>query len=284
MKSYHLAIIVLLLVACSGPGRLNKEIAAKTNNDSTAIIHSLAEPSQKNYVVYITPGGNKILLRRVDLQFGEASSTVSDSVSVDEEILVSGVAGSLGNHGGADDPFLGSVRPTVKTSYSSQSYKTFPTIPALYRSLKSKEFMNDLAIGHSDARVSYEDRNVKVKTAYLYTITIEKDNDFHLLIGNTPVYDPSTTRVFNAEIPGVPRVGSETTKQHVRELRRKVLRIFSAIPVCGKKGYLQEYTKISINGSLFYDSHHKSTPAKCKEVIGESAWEIHPVRDIEGLN
>jgi len=284
MKCYYFGTIILLAISCSGPGKLSKEIATKTNNDSTAVIYSLAEPSQKKYVVYVTPGGKKILLKREGSQLDEPISTASDSVRLGEEVLVSHVAGTVGNSGGVDDPFTGSVRPTVKTSYSTKSFETFATIPALYRSLKSKESMNNLAIGHSDVRVTPENRNVKIKTAYLYTITIEKDNDFHLLIGNTPVYDPSTTRVFNAEIPGVPRNGSEETKQHVRELRRKVLRIFSAIPLCGKKGYLQEYTKISISGSLFYDSHHKSTPAKCREVEGESAWEIHPVWDIKGLN
>ncbi len=122
-----------------------------------------------------------------------------------------------------------------------------------YKRKGPKEFMNDLSIGHADSRVAYEDRNVIIRKAYLYTITIEDDNDFHLLIGTTAVYDPATTRVFNAEVPGVPTNGSAATKEHIRELREKLLNIFNGIPVCGRNGYLQQYTKIFIRGSLFPD-------------------------------
>ena len=284
LKYYHFTAIIFLLFSCSGPGKIRKQIAVKTNNDSTSIIHSLTESSDKEYVIYITPDGRKLLLKNDSLQMVRPASISYDSISVNMDIIETAGAGELGNHGGVDDPFTGVVRPTVKTSYSSKSYESFGSIAALYRSLKSKEFMDNLSIGHSDDRVSFENRNVKITTAYLYTITVESDNDFHLLIGNTPVYNPGTTRVFNAEIPGVPRDGDMATKQHVRELRAKLLRIFSAIPVCGNRGYLQEYTKITIRGSLFYDTQHKSNPAKCKDVEGESAWEIHPVWDIQGLN
>ncbi|MBX9782112.1 MAG: hypothetical protein K2X48_02355 [Chitinophagaceae bacterium] len=114
-----------------------------------------------------------------------------------------------------------------------------------------------------------------------YTITIEGDNDFHLLIGNTPVYEAGVTRVFNAEIPGVPPNGTTAEKNKIKQLRAKLLQQFGGIPVCGRNGYLQEHTKIRISGSLFYDTQHKSNPAKCRDVEGESAWEIHPVLDIE---
>lgn len=107
------------------------------------------------------------------------------------------------------------------------------------------------------------------------------DNDLHLLIGNTPVYQEGTTRVFNAEISGIPPNGTAEQKQHMEELRAKAIAEMSDIPLCGRSGYLQSHRRIKIKGSLFFDSHHASKPARCREVEGESAWEIHPVYDIE---
>jgi len=140
--------------------------------------------------------------------------------------------------------------------------------------------MNGLGIGNKNERNEFENRNVFIEKAYLYTITLLEDNDLHLLIGNTPTYVEGVTRVFNAEISGVPVSGSSETKDRIRNARQKAINVFKGIPLCGRKGFLQSNNKIWIKGSLFYDTHHISAPAKCREVEGESAWEIHPVWDI----
>ena len=277
MKTFFIIVLSGLVISCSNNRKITRIINEKTNHDTTARVYSLLQSTDKPFAYYVTPGGEKILLQKIQPE--EPERIIGDSVAVAVTTAAAGVGGA-----GADDPFTGSVRATAKTTYSTAANQTYSTIRGLYNSLESKEFMNDLSIGSNDNRVTYEDRNVIVKKAYLYTITIEADNDFHLLIGTTAVYDPATTRVFNAEVPGVPTNGSEATKEHIRDLREKLLNIFNGIPVCGRNGYLQQYTKIYIRGSLFYDSHHKTNPAKCREVEGESAWEIHPVWDIRRLN
>lgn len=275
MKTILFLLLSGILFACSNSKKINRIIKEKTNNDTTARVSSLSEISDKPFVYYVTPGGQKILLKKIPAQVNSSDS--ADMVTM--RAAASGVGGA-----GADDPFTGSVRKTVKTTYSTATYRSYATIRGLYSSLKTKEFMDALNIGHTDSRTTYEDRNVILRTAYLYTITIENDNDFHLLIGNTAVYEPGVSRVFNAEVPGVPTTGSASTKAHIRDLRVKLLNIFNGLPVCGRNGYLQEYTKIYISGSLFYDTQHKSNPASCREVEGESAWEIHPVWEIKKID
>ncbi|MEP7164291.1 MAG: hypothetical protein ABI741_06335 [Ferruginibacter sp.] len=277
MKAVIIFLISGLVISCSSNKKINRIIGEKTNHDTTARVYSLLDTTNKLFAYYITPGGRKVLLQKIEPE--ERGVIIGDSVVTSMAPAGAGVGGAS-----ADDQFTGSIRATVKTTYSTAADQSYATIRSLYSSLESKTFMDGLNIGHSDSRVMYEDRNVIVRKAYLYTITIENDNDFHLLIGTSAVYDPATTRVFNAEVPGVPATGSAATKQHIRDLRAKLLTIFNGIPVCGRNGYLQQYTQIYISGSLFYDTQHKTNPAKCREVEGESAWEIHPVWDIRKLN
>ncbi len=273
---YLYVLLLLAFTACNSGRRISNGTARKIFNDSTARVMSLEEPTNRELVYYITPAGKKILLKRISGQAELAPAShpaiLRDTVEESGPVRDSRV--------GANDPFTGSVRKTPKTTYSDKAYKSYRTIPALFRKLESNDFMRGLAIGHKDERVEQEDRNVIIEKAYLYTITVEGDNDLHLLIGNTPVYKKGVTRVFNAEISGVPRDGTAEEKKHFKELREKMIREMSDIPLCGRNEYLQSHRRISIRGSLFFDSHHATKPARCQEVEGESAWEIHPVWDI----
>jgi hypothetical protein len=278
---YFIAAAAVLLIACSGNRRITQPVAKKTLNDSTARIYSLDQQSDKDVVYYITPSGKKIFLRKINPETPPPvtiTERVADSVQVIMRADV--VPGSLASGAEPDDPFTGSIRAIPKTTYSTKNTESFRTIPALYRKLESKEFLNGQGIGNRNERTAWEDRNVKIGKAYLYTITIEDDNDLHLLIGNTPSYVEGVTRVFNAEISAVPVNGTTEVKNHIRDLRRKVLAELGDIPLCDRVGYLQSNHKISIRGSLFYDTHHKTKFTKCNEVEGESAWEMHPVWDI----
>lgn len=274
---YTYVLILFAFTACNSSRRISTRLANKVFNDSTARVYSLEEQTDRDLVYYVAATGKKILLKKIPgqaiLPLSAHHAILMDSVS-DDEVPI------RNNRVGANDPFTGSVRKIPKTTYSDKAYKSYRTIPALFRKLESNDFMRSLAIGHRNERVEQEDRNVIIVKAYLYTITVEGDNDLHLLIGNTPVYKKGVTRVFNAEISGVPGDGTAEEKQHFIELREKAIREMSDIPLCGRNGFLQSHRRISIRGSLFFDSHHATKPAKCREVEGESAWEIHPVRDI----
>ncbi|MEQ1675952.1 MAG: hypothetical protein ABL876_04605 [Chitinophagaceae bacterium] len=276
---YILPLLVLVLMSCNNSRRMSRNLTEKVFSDSSARVYSLDQPTTREYVYYITPDGEKVLLKKINGSTDPPRRLLRrvnrDTVNIDApptplEIRVDAAA-----------PFTGSIRATPKTTYSNKPVEKFRTIPALYRKLKSNEFMKDLGIGRSEVRNPLEDRNIRIEKAYLYTITVEDDNDLHLLIGNTPSYQEGVTRVFNAEISGVPRTGSQEVKDHILELRRRALRAMGNIPVCGRNGFLQSNKRITISGSLFFDSHHASKPARCREVEGESAWEIHPVRTIE---
>lgn len=269
---------IALLSACSGNRRISKAQAKKVLNDSTARIYSMNQISDRELTYYVTPDGKKILLRKVK-GFNTRETVIMEDTVITESLMTDPEPGSVARKAKPNDPFIGSVRITPKTNYSTKKNESFATIKALYRKLKSKEEMDDLHIGHSDERDAMEDRNIVIKKAYLYTITIEKDNDLHLLLGNTPSYIQGTTRVFNAEISAIPPDGTTEIKNHMIDLRKKAIGLLGAIPQCGKVGYLQSNHRFSIRGSLFYDTHHTGSPAKCREVEGESAWEIHPVFD-----
>ena len=279
MKPYLIFIAALVFSACTTGNKVNRAILRDVRRDTAARVFSLTQPSDKAFVLLVPSSGKKILLQNTGFDSATVFHTEIRRDTAERSFTARAFTSSL--HAAADDEFKGSVRGTVKTTYSDKPFEKFASVAKLYQSLKPAEFMNDLNIGNKDERSAFEDRNVIIRKAYLYTITIETDNDLHLLIGNTPVYDPQKTRVFNAEIPGVPKNGDAATKKHIRDLRENVLSLFNGIPECGKNGYLQQNHKIRISGSLFYDTHHKTNPAKCNEVEGESAWEMHPVWKIK---
>jgi hypothetical protein len=279
---YFIIFLLYTFASCSSERRINKATARNVFEDSTARISLLDDTPDRELAFFETPDGKKILLKKYngpqenpgrDLQ-----PVREDTIRIMETVELMSVASSL--NAGAGDLFTGSVRAFPKTNYSSKKYEKFKTIPALFRKLPSPQTMKDLGIGHKNERVTEEDRNVRIEKAYLYTITVEPDKDLHLLIGNTPVYKAGVTRVFNAEISGVPPDGTTEEKNQMKNLRAKAIAAMGDIPLCGRTGFLQAHRRISIRGSLFFDSHHASKPAKCREVEGESAWEIHPVKDI----
>lgn len=266
-----------MLAACTGNRRITRPIAKKVLSDSSARIYSLEEQSDKEVVYYVTPSGKKILMRKVKDFHPPARAPRPDTMAA---IMADAAPGTVAHKAGPNDPFTGKIRVAPKTSYSKKPKETFPTIAVLYRKLKSPDYMNNLHIGNKEERVNEEDRDIVISKAYLYTITIETDNDLHLLIGNTPSYIQGTTRMFNAEISAIPPDAPADVKEHMRQLRSQAIRETGAIPLCGRVGYLQSNHRIRLRGTLFYDTHHTGSPARCDEVEGESAWEIHPVWEI----
>lgn len=279
---YAIVILLLYCTACSSERRISKPATQIVFSDSSARVYSLKEKTDKELSYFITADGKKVLLKKYTgpQELPPPPVRINDSVRIDASLLPMGAAASRSFAADDNDPFTGSIRTIPKTTYSNKKYEKFRTIPALFRKLPSAEKMKDLDIGRKNERVEEEDRNVWIEKAYLYTVTIEDDNDLHLLIGNTSVYKPGKTRVFNAEISGVPLNGTAEEKEQMRSLRKKAMANMLDIPLCGRNNYLQVNRRISIRGSLFFDSHHATKPARCREVEGESAWEIHPVRDI----
>lgn len=281
---YYIVILLLYCTACSTERRISKPATQTVFSDSSARVYSLKEKTDKELSYFITADGKKVLLKKYtgpqEIPPPPPPVHINDSVRIDASMMPMAAAASRSFAADDNDPFTGSIRTIPKTTYSNKKNEKFRTIPALFRKLPSAEKMKDLNIGRKNERVEEEDRNVWIEKAYLYTVTIEDDNDLHLLIGNTSVYKPGKTRVFNAEISGVPPNGTAEEKEQMRSLRKKAIANMLDIPLCGRNNYLQVNRRISIRGSLFFDSHHATKPAKCREVEGESAWEIHPVRDI----
>ncbi|MBI3511137.1 MAG: hypothetical protein HY064_10775 [Bacteroidetes bacterium] len=181
------------------------------------------------------------------------------------------------------DIFLGKIRATAKTSFSSVTADTFSTIDDLRATLASDEYMHVSDAQHNDSpRTPEENRNVVIKDVYVFGIKREDDNDYHLILGSKP-----ETYVFQnymtAEISGLPSTSSSsyTTLKTVRDIFKTQM----GVAVSKELVYYATFKNPPIHltyigGSLFFDNHHYGQHSRVEEYQVCSSWEIHPVTTI----
>lgn len=180
------------------------------------------------------------------------------------------------------DNFHGTDRKTAKTSISSASETTFADVASL---LNSKLFVKDskmlqhnppISKDASSGRVKEEEHNVVI-TGFLYASTKESDNDFHCIVGTA---QGGTPRFVNVEVSGLPASGPD--RQRLAAARAKFKEFFGDKLPSGK-GYskFNPPIKVRITGSIFFDVDHKAGVIGPQGFRPKTAWEIHPVTDIE---
>jgi hypothetical protein len=199
------------------------------------------------------------------------------------------------------DEFNGKSRKVPKTSYVEGKPEEYASVKALKTTVFTKAKMRDEdtmvetmaekmipwgrqkgADGPEADRIAQEKKNVTV-TAYIYAFKYEKDHDFHVLIGDAP--GTPGLQYLNSEVSGLPKMAGPV-RDKLRDVRTKFKERFGLGPT-GPHSYedLENPQKVRITGSLFYDLDH-SPP---REFVGYSeyqpktAWEIHPITDIEFL-
>jgi hypothetical protein len=176
--------------------------------------------------------------------------------------------------------FLGKDRKSAKTSVSAARTENFENVATLFKSLPSDDHMRSLTPHISkkpeSARVDDENRNVTVKTAYLFSIKRESDNDFHVIIGSSR--DTATAVLLNVEISGLPDTAS-AYYEVLKKVREKFIARFGNI--CTKKSFFNNPVNVEVSGSIFYDIDHPAGSVKFGTLRPKSSWEIHPVTGIE---
>ena len=181
------------------------------------------------------------------------------------------------------DVFKGTVRRIAKVNIFSGDAKPFDSIAALRESLQQDADMKALNIGKgADVdRVDAEKSNVKVP-AYIYAFRKESDNDYHVIIGDKP--GTPNLRYLNAEVSGIPVSGSKENRDQLWTVRKAFKQAFQ-LGDEGPDAYFRPDppVPVRITGSLFWDVEHWPQTVGPTDFAPKTAWEIHPISDIEFL-
>jgi hypothetical protein len=177
------------------------------------------------------------------------------------------------------DIFAGTDRRDPKTSVATGGLKSFPTIVALRSSFPKDSFMKGLGITRApdSERTPEEQYNVSVE-GYIYAVSKESDNDFHLIVGDK---DCATGDCFiNVEVSGLPQDPADLSYPTLLSVRTKFLAHFNNQQPSRRYKKLDPPIAVALTGSVFFDVDHPAGAVGPAGLKPSSAWEIHPLTDI----
>ena len=169
----------------------------------------------------------------------------------------------------------------AKLSIATGTPQSFSDIGDVLDSLTPDATMRAMNIskGPDSARVTEEQALVTV-TAFLYASSRESDNDFHCIVGRDPKLP---ARFMNVEVSALPPSTSEFFAA-LRTARNQFKAFFTAngdgLPTGGYDKY-DPPIPVKITGSVFFDVDHVPPAVGPTGLKPQSAWEIHPVSDIQ---
>ena len=182
--------------------------------------------------------------------------------------------------------FKGKFRPEAKTSYARIRKEKTTDVDSLLKALPTDAQMtqqhHELVAKDSNhqnhvPRIAEEKRNVTVN-AWLYWVSRQTDDDYHLILGDTSELS-SKTVFMNAEISGLPP--DKPTGQPFVRLRDDLRKVLATTP--NKNGAFNHPLPVRITGSLLWDGEHRNPhnvgPKKPVDLRPKKAWEIHPIRN-----
>jgi hypothetical protein len=171
-------------------------------------------------------------------------------------------------------------RGRAKTTFAQAPLEVFTDLRALILTLPEDEEMTALTEKAWDFdRIDKEQRNVRV-TAYVFAITKESDNDFHLILDDDGSIEEGAK--LNAEVSGIPTEGPNI--EALRQVREAFKAHFEGSPPTKYKPFLDPPVRVVIEGSLFFDRDHPPGTVGPEGYRPASAWEIHPIRSIQFLD
>ena len=185
----------------------------------------------------------------------------------------------------ASEIFKGKFRPEAKTSYARAHKEKITEVESLLNGLPTDAQMtqqhHELVAKDSNhqnhvPRAPEEKRNVTVN-AWLYWVSRQRDDDYHLILGDTSELT-SKTIFMNAEISGLPP--DRPTRQPFVRLRDELKKALATRP--NKNGAFVDPLPVRVTGSLLWDGEHRNPhnvgPIKPIDMRPTKAWEIHPIR------
>jgi hypothetical protein len=214
-------------------------------------------------------------------------------------------------------PFEGHFRRPVKTSLARQKgkivpTKTFPDLGALLDSLvpdatmRSDHKLKVRTVAQKKAqqkgatgpltRFPEELRNVKV-TAWMCAVKYESDkggdNDFHVILSSAPNTSAGSTRFMTSEVSGLPVKGAGTAAgdkavldptspdfKTLTNARQQLVDFFPQQKLVSTFFKLPKATKVTVTGSLHFDSDHTAGTIGPQGMRPQTSWEIHPVSSV----
>ncbi len=189
----------------------------------------------------------------------------------------------------ADDIFEGQHRKTPKTTVvHGGENEVFEDVDELIGYFESPERKQEQWWGKAIKKTTEERNeeielvNVTVKQAWIYEISHQGDNDYHLLIGVNP--DTDDGRYLNAEISAInPESPDAKDLWELRKLFKKQYEDYSGKSL--PKGYTQPMNPIHIrlSGSIFLDADHGRRAVGHGDIKNFTSWEIHPITSIQIL-
>lgn len=187
----------------------------------------------------------------------------------------------------AGDKFAGTSRKAAKLSVTDAKIEKFGDVAALIATLPPHQTMKKMKIP-TDAksnRVAEEKRNVRVE-AFLYAASVEKDNDYHLIVGRDP--DAGGDPVYiTMELSGLPasNVRSFAALKAARDAFKKFFDKFFDGELPGKSyDFYDPPIRFQVEGSLFWDASHatggRPGPQSLRADI-PTVWEVHPISKLK---
>jgi len=179
------------------------------------------------------------------------------------------------------DNYHGSARMAAKLSIATGQSQSFSDLGDLLDTLVPDAKMRAMGISmaSNSGRVAEEQRTVTV-TAFLYASSKEADNDFHCILGRDP---SKPERYMNVEVSGLPP-SSNPALATLRTARNEFKAFFTSnedsLPGPGYDKY-DPPIPVKVTGSLFFDVDHKAGSVGPTGMRPKTAWEIHPVSDIQ---
>jgi len=191
----------------------------------------------------------------------------------------------------ADDIFEGVDRKTPKTTIvhdgGQEDFQDVDELIAYFESpLRVQErWLGTVITTSTDQRnPDVELVNVTVQNAWIYEISRQKDNDYHLLIGVDPARDQS--RYVNAEISAINEDSPDAKNLwELRQSFKQQYEDFTGKALPGNRRFTQPRNPIHIRvtGSIFLDADHGRAVVGHGDIKNFTSWEIHPITKIEIL-
>ena len=177
------------------------------------------------------------------------------------------------------DAFRGNDRKAAKLSISNAQVESFDDLAALLDSLPTDASMTnhnpEITEDASSGRVTEEQRNVKLKV-WLYAAKKEADNDFHLIMGREP---GKPKRFLTMELTGLPASG-DPFRPRLKSVRDKFKAFFGQDLPGTQYDKYDPPVPVEVTGSLFFDVDHPAGAVGPQGLKPTTAWEVHPVTDL----
>jgi hypothetical protein len=176
--------------------------------------------------------------------------------------------------------FRGAHRRVPKTTITSGAGETFATLRELIADLPDDDDMlNHTPPVRRDTmtRATEERRNVRV-TAWIYAITYEVDQDWHIILGTRP--NSGTVAFFNAEVSGLPANAAAAFSKLSKVRRQLAVILDNRLPGGNYRKY-KVPIPVVVEGSLFFDVDHAAGAVGPDGMEPDTAWEIHPITNLE---